>query len=116
VDSTFRGLHIIAYSASFFSAFSRPLFEFVLVLSDFIPTETTKMNSLRPVQPAYKPSFLACFFSRNSIFLSQKISRNNISACFFSEANGEVLKQTLSPKASVWIKVECLTPGFLLMC
>jgi len=26
--------------------FSRPLFEFVLVLSDFIPTETTEMNSL----------------------------------------------------------------------
>jgi hypothetical protein len=35
-----------------------------------------------PVQPAYKPSFSAYLFSRNSIFLSQKISQNSVSACF----------------------------------
>ena len=29
------------------------------------------------------------FSSRNSVFLSQQISRNSVSACFFSEANGE---------------------------
>ena len=33
-------------------------------------------------------SFSVCFFSRNSIFLSQQISRNSILAYFFSEANG----------------------------
>ena len=41
-----------------------------------------------PVRFSYNPSFSACFFIRNSIFLSQQISRNNISTCFFSEANG----------------------------
>ena len=34
------------------------------------------------------PYFLACFFSPNSVFLSQQISRNSVSTCFFSEANG----------------------------
>ena len=36
----------------------------------------------------YNPSFFTCFFSQNSIFLSQQISRNSVSACFFNEANG----------------------------
>jgi hypothetical protein len=35
-----------------------------------------------PVQPAYNPCFLTYFFSQNSIFLSQKISRNNVLVCF----------------------------------
>jgi hypothetical protein len=33
-----------------------------------------------PVHLAYNPSYLACFFSRNSIFLSQKISQQCFSA------------------------------------
>jgi hypothetical protein len=32
------------------------------------------------VHPAYNPSFSACFFSRNSIFLSQQISQQCFSA------------------------------------
>ena len=32
--------------------------------------------------------FSVCFFSRNSIFLSQQISRNSVSTCFSSEGNG----------------------------
>jgi len=41
-----------------------------------------------PVRFSYNPYFSACFFSRNRVFLSQQIRRNNVSACFFSEANG----------------------------
>jgi hypothetical protein len=33
-----------------------------------------------PVHLAYNPSYLACFFSRNSILLSQKISQQCFSA------------------------------------
>jgi hypothetical protein len=33
-----------------------------------------------PVHLAYNPSYSACFFSRNSIFLSQKISQQCFSA------------------------------------
>jgi hypothetical protein len=33
-----------------------------------------------PVHLAYNPSYLACFFSQNSIFLSQKISQQCFSA------------------------------------
>ena len=40
------------------------------------------------VRLSYNLYFLAYFFSRNSIFLSQQISRNSVSAYFFSEANG----------------------------
>ena len=32
-------------------------------------------------------TFYLVFFSRNIVFLSQQISRNSVSACFFSEAN-----------------------------
>jgi hypothetical protein len=32
-------------------------------------------NDIGPVHLAYNPSYSACFFSRNSIFLSQKISQ-----------------------------------------
>jgi hypothetical protein len=44
-----------------------------------------KINYLRqcnigPVHLAYNPSYSACFFSRNSIFLSQKISQQCFSA------------------------------------
>ena len=40
------------------------------------------------IRLSYNPYFSACFFSRDSVFLSQQISRNSISPCFFSEANG----------------------------
>ena len=33
-------------------------------------------------------TFQFIFFSRNSVFLSQQISRNSVSAYFFSETNG----------------------------
>jgi hypothetical protein len=33
-----------------------------------------------PIHLAYNPSYSACFFSRNSIFLSQKISQQCFSA------------------------------------
>jgi hypothetical protein len=37
-------------------------------------------KDLGPVHLAYNPSYSACFFSRNSIFLSQKISQQCFSA------------------------------------
>ena len=48
----------------------------------------------RPVRFSYNPFFSAYFFDRNSIFLSQQISLNSVSACFFSEANGAKKKKT----------------------
>ena len=39
------------------------------------------------VRLSYNPPFSACFFSRNSVFLSQQISQNSVSVCFFSKAN-----------------------------
>ena len=44
-----------------------------------------------PVRLSYNPYFLACLFSQNSVFLSLQISWNNISTCFFSEANRATL-------------------------
>jgi hypothetical protein len=38
------------------------------------------MMEFGPVHLAYNPSYSACFFSRNSIFLSQKISQQCFSA------------------------------------
>ena len=40
---------------------------------------------------SYNPYFLAYFFNQNSVFLSQQISRNSISTCFFSEANEAIV-------------------------
>ena len=40
----------------------------------------------------YNLYFSTCFFSQNNIFLSQQISRNSVSACFFNEANGAIIK------------------------
>jgi hypothetical protein len=39
-----------------------------------------KSGDSGPVYLAYNPSYSACFFSRNSIFLSQKISQQCFSA------------------------------------
>jgi hypothetical protein len=38
--------------------------------------------------PAYNSSFLAYFFSRNSIFLSQQISQQRFSAGLLAQPNG----------------------------
>jgi len=53
-----------------------------------------KTEHCGPVRLSYNPSFSACFFSRNSIFLSQQISGNSVSTCFFSKANGAYKKHT----------------------
>jgi hypothetical protein len=45
-----------------------------------INAETSIDNIKCPVHPAYNPSFSACFFSQNNIFLSQQISQ-----VFFSQ-------------------------------
>jgi hypothetical protein len=37
-------------------------------------------RKIHPVHPAYNPYFSACFFSRNSIFLSHQISQRCFSA------------------------------------
>jgi hypothetical protein len=39
------------------------------------------------VHPAYNPYFLACFFSRNSIFLSQQISQQCFSVGLSAQPN-----------------------------
>jgi hypothetical protein len=44
-----------------------------------------------PVHPAYNPSFSACFFSRNSIFLSQQISQQCFSAGLSAQPNGSFM-------------------------
>jgi hypothetical protein len=41
-----------------------------------------------PVHPAYNPSFLTCFFSRNSVFLSQQIIQRCFSAGLSAQPNG----------------------------
>jgi hypothetical protein len=47
-----------------------------------------KVTKFSPVHPAYNPSFSACFFSRNSIFLSQQISQRCFSAGLSAQLNG----------------------------
>jgi hypothetical protein len=44
------------------------------------------------VHPAYNPSFLACFFSWNSIFLSQQISQQCFSAGLSAQPNGAIVQ------------------------
>jgi hypothetical protein len=41
-----------------------------------------------PVHPAYNLYFLTCFFSRNSVFLSQQISQQCFSASLSAQPNG----------------------------
>jgi hypothetical protein len=43
-----------------------------------------------PVHPPYNLSFSACFFSRNSIFLSQQTSRQCFLAGLSAQPNGAV--------------------------
>jgi hypothetical protein len=47
-----------------------------------------KLGHEDSVHPAYNPSFSACFFSRNSIFLSQQISQQCFSAGLSAQPNG----------------------------
>jgi hypothetical protein len=51
------------------------------------------------VHPAYNPSFLAYFFSRNSIFLSQQISQQCFSAGLSAEPNGAFASLNRAPRA-----------------
>jgi hypothetical protein len=44
-------------------------------------------NDYGSVHPAYNSSFSACFFSRNSIFLSQQISQRCFSADLSAQPN-----------------------------
>jgi hypothetical protein len=62
-------------------SFSKKTIHRVLVAYEII--QSTKLNTqadIGPVHLAYNPSYSACFFSRNSIFLSQKISQHRFSA------------------------------------
>jgi hypothetical protein len=43
------------------------------------------------VHSAYNPSFSACFFSWNSIFLSQQISQQYFSAGLSAQPNGSMV-------------------------
>ena len=51
---------------------------------------------------SYNLFFSAYFFSWNSIFLSQQISRNSVSACFFSEANKAYMNYCLIISDLLW--------------
>jgi hypothetical protein len=56
--------------------------------------------SIEPVHLAYNPSFSACFFIRNNIFLSQQISQHCFSAGLSAQPNGaEVLLQYYSVRS-----------------
>jgi hypothetical protein len=43
-----------------------------------------------PVHPAYNPYFSACFFSWNSVFLSQQINQQCFSAGLSAQPNGAI--------------------------
>jgi hypothetical protein len=47
-------------------------------------------SHIGPVHPTYNPSFSTCFFSRNSIFLSQQISQQCFSAGLSAQPNGAI--------------------------
>jgi hypothetical protein len=58
-----------------------------------------------PVRPAYNPSFLACFFSQNSIFLSQQISQQCFSADLSAQPNGANILFRIGSKKKVHFPV-----------
>jgi hypothetical protein len=47
-------------------------------------------KDIGPVRSAYNSSFSACFFSRNSIFLSQQISQQCFSADLSAQPNNSI--------------------------
>jgi hypothetical protein len=57
------------------------------------------IRNFESVHPAYNPSFLAYFFSRNSIFLSQQISQQCFSAGLSAEPNGAFASLNRAPRA-----------------
>jgi hypothetical protein len=59
------------------------------------------------VHPAYNPSFSACFFSRNSIFLSQQISQQRFSAGLSTQPNGGHMSR-MQPRHYVDVDVDVL--------
>jgi hypothetical protein len=70
-------------------------------------------HHLGPVHPAYNPYFSACFFNRNSVFLSQQISQPCFSAglsaqptMFFQLVS--VLKLTSSAEKDTLLTVKML--------
>jgi hypothetical protein len=69
-----------------------------------------------PVHPAYNPSFSTCFFSRNSIFLSQQISQQCFSAGLSAHPNraNSCLVFVLK-KVYYYYVVPCLTFSFLFL-
>ena len=54
----------------------------VYILPPFLAIHAIDDAHIGHVRLSYNPYFSACFFSRNSVFLSQQISRNSVSACF----------------------------------
>jgi hypothetical protein len=65
---------------------------------------------VRPVHPAYNPSFSACFFSRNSIFLSQQISQQCFSVGLSAQLNKAVDERD-SLLLYLYNDVQCNTAG-----
>jgi hypothetical protein len=61
-------------------------------------THTVRHSLQGPVYSAYNPSFAVCFFSRNSIFLSQQISHQSFSAGLSAQPNGSKI---IAMKASI---------------
>ena len=85
-------------------------------IDDYIHSSTTHLllwlleyiKHAGHVRFSYNPSFLAW----NSIFLSQQISRNSVSACFFSEANGPagyllIIKREME-KPLIWLYLQSI--------
>jgi hypothetical protein len=50
------------------------------------------LTHMGSVHPAYNPSFSACFFSRNSIFLSQQISQQCFPVGLSAQPNGAMIQ------------------------
>jgi hypothetical protein len=51
------------------------------------------------VHPTYNPYFSACFFSRNSIFLSQQLSQQCFSVGLTAQPNGAIISYVISEYA-----------------
>jgi hypothetical protein len=56
-----------------------------------ITTWRVFFSGIEPVHPAYNPSFSACFFSQNNIFLSHQISQQCFSVGLSAQPNGAII-------------------------
>jgi hypothetical protein len=65
-----------------------------------------------PVRLSYNSYFSACFFSRNSVFLSQQISEQYFQPWLFSEANGLVSVHVSMHRCSTTLSPSLFT-GFI---